>query len=85
MLNCEYCDYFKTLHLAADSDKKTSACEFTGFIFTRDVNDLDIEPPCSNISYQSYLEKCHKNKVSKGIENGILYTKNNDKETKIGA
>ena len=72
MLNCEYCDYFKTLHLSSEGDKKTSACEFTGFVFTRDVNDLDIEPPCSNVSYQSYLER-QKSKGSKTHENGILY------------
>lgn len=84
MLNCEYCDYFKSLHLA-DNDKKTSACEFTGFIFTKDVNDLDIEPPCSNMSYQSYLDRISNNKKSKTAENGILYTKNIDNETKIGA
>lgn len=84
MLNCEYCDYYKMLHHPSDSTKKTAACEFTNFIFTRDVNDLDIEPPCSNMSYQAYLDRINnKNEKSKG--NCIQYTINNENSEKIGA
>lgn len=86
MLNCEYCDYFKMLHHSLETkDKKASACEFTGFVFTRDVSEMDIEPPCSTMSYQTYLERCQNSKNEKAYENGILYTKDNENATKIGA
>jgi len=83
MLNCEYCDYFK-MHHHSDNKLKTAACEFTNFIFTRDVSEYDIEPPCSNMSYQTYLER-QNNKNEKPKENCIQYTINKENSEKIGA
>lgn len=84
MLNCEYCDYFKMLHHSSDNNSKTAACEFSNFIFTRDVGEYDIEPPCSNMSYQTYLDRIN-NKNEKAKGNCIQYTINKENSEKIGA
>lgn len=64
MLQCEYCDYYREVRKSSGAMGKTeSLCEFTGFVFTRDVNELNIEHPCSLVSYRTYLERNKKAEV----------------------
>lgn len=52
MLNCELCNYFKTVDLK-NSGKQVGVCEFTGFVFQKNVQDYEIEYPC----YQEQLNE----------------------------
>lgn len=45
MLNCELCNYLKTMNLKG-SNKKISVCEYTDFVFRKNIEDYDIEYPC---------------------------------------
>lgn len=63
MLQCEYCDYHKTLPESSESNGKVkSVCKFTEFIFAGDITELNIEHPCSDVSYQTYIKKEEKAK-----------------------
>lgn len=56
MLNCDLCDYYS--ELPAREDGRTLAqCAFSGVTFTEDVRRLDIEYPCSGLSYETYLSR----------------------------
>ncbi|MEL7657135.1 MAG: hypothetical protein AAGU75_14655 [Bacillota bacterium] len=57
MLSCKYCDYYEELKTKSEGGKdKVSVCQFTDFIFTKDVEAMDIEYPCKNMSFQDYLD-----------------------------
>ncbi len=62
MLNCKYCNYFKSASEAgealsrfgctnfsmADSGEPTGICDYTGVVFDREIEELDIEYPCNS-------------------------------------
>lgn len=51
MLNCELCNYLKTKDSKSSNESKC-VCEFTGFVFHKNIEDYDIEiHPCYD--YQS--------------------------------
>ena len=56
MLNCKDCDYYRAIP-EKDFGEDLSACDLSDMLFLSDVEDLDIEYPCRNISYNDYLQK----------------------------
>lgn len=48
MLNCEYCDYLKRSNSRNESGIGQCMCELTGFVFYKNIEDYEIEYPCSN-------------------------------------
>lgn len=67
MLECKLCNYYKTLSGHSCSNADVSKCEFTGTSFFGDVENFDIEYPCKNISYMSYLNKASEIKSNVNI------------------
>lgn len=51
MLNCESCDYYKKLGCQG----KCGMCQFTGVIFSKDPEEMEMEYPCAGVSYATYL------------------------------
>lgn len=51
MLECKLCDYYKALNGNA------SKCGFTGVLFKDDVENLEMEYPCRNMTYDEYLSR----------------------------
>lgn len=51
MLNCEYCDYYKKLNCQG----KCGMCQFTGVIFSKKPEEMEMEYPCAGVSYAMYL------------------------------
>jgi hypothetical protein len=56
MLLCKYCDYFEEMKKTTESGNEVSVCHFTDHLFMKDVEMLDIEHPCKDVSFQDYLE-----------------------------
>jgi hypothetical protein len=54
MLNCEYCNYYTEEKAKMESE---GSCIFCGYQFQAGDFINDMEYPCSNISYQEYLNK----------------------------
>jgi hypothetical protein len=52
MLNCELCNYFKTINLK-HSNKIIGVCEYTDFVFQKNIEDYEIEYPC----YEAEMNK----------------------------
>ena len=59
MLNCELCDYFKTLNVYNEdgTEKTVLKCEYAGFTFPKSPDVLDIEYPCNTIDYLQNTEE----------------------------
>ena len=55
MLYCKYCDYYSEIKTKPENDEMKSYCELADYVFTSDVEDLEIENPCEGIRYQDYL------------------------------
>lgn len=53
MLNCELCDYYRQLNCQG----KCGMCQFTGVIFTKEPEDMEMEYPCVGVSYAAYLSR----------------------------
>ena len=54
MLHCEYCNYYKVLSVHRNSgEKKTSICEYSSYVFSGEIEDLDMEYPCNSIGKKS--------------------------------
>lgn len=83
MLNCDLCDYYKIISNDENTGEgKAAFCEFSGFIFTKDLWDLDMEYPCRNISYEEYLQRLQKESaMQKDMSNDrkLVHTKSNNK------
>lgn len=87
MLNCNLCDYYREVQNDGKADHgKASFCEFSGFVFNKDLQDLDIEYPCSDISYEQYLsrsdKKQHTHKVERIEDWRFVYAKAHIKPAK---
>ena len=55
-MDCKYCDYLKELKTKfSDSSKNVFVCQFTNYMFTADVETLDMEYPCKDVFYRDYL------------------------------
>lgn len=55
-MDCKYCDYYSELKANANGrNKNVHVCQFTNYMFTADVETLDMEYPCKDMSYQDYL------------------------------
>lgn len=57
MLNCKLCDYYHSLAGENISAPDLAICEFTDLLFLSDVENLDMEYPCSKMSFEAYLRK----------------------------
>lgn len=57
MLNCKMCDYYQPLAGTAASRSHSAKCEFSGVSFLGDVENLEMEYPCSRIHFSDYLRK----------------------------
>ena len=57
MLECKLCDYYKATGSNSASYGETTKCEFTGVLFSKNVETLDMEYPCHGISYDQYLSR----------------------------
>lgn len=59
MLNCELCDYFKTINVYNEdgAEKTILKCEYAGFTFPKTPDELDIEYPCNTVDYLQSPEK----------------------------
>ena len=53
MLNCELCDYYKKLDCAG----KCGTCQFTGVVFAKKPETLEMDYPCAGVSYAAYLSR----------------------------
>jgi hypothetical protein len=84
-MNCEYCDYYcKKQKTAGNTHENVSVCGFTDFVFIGDVTQLDIEYPCKNVSYESYLARIAKNRSTHNeIDWKIIYSKKRAIEEKV--
>ena len=57
MLNCELCDYYKSVDFKTSSSAKC-VCEITGFVFHKAVEDYDMENhPCYNYELNTEFAK----------------------------
>jgi hypothetical protein len=46
-MDCKYCDYFKMMKgLNESSGSENFICEFAGYIFPEDVEEMNMEYPC---------------------------------------
>ena len=64
MLNCELCDYLKSMKLKGSSESK-HMCEFTGFVFHKKFEDYEMENhPCYGYEIVDTLAVVKKNSVS---------------------
>ncbi len=54
-MNCQYCDYYNELKNKA-GDRNAYVCQFTNYIFAADADAMDIEYPCTNVSFQDYVK-----------------------------
>ena len=61
MLYCKYCDYYSEMKAKPESGEMKSYCEFADYVFTSDVEDLEIENPCKGIRYQDYMKSLDQN------------------------
>jgi hypothetical protein len=60
MLNCEWCDYYKTMDFKANGGTKCM-CEVTGFVFHKAVEDYEMENhPCYNYELNVEFEEVKK-------------------------
>ncbi|MFA6807769.1 MAG: hypothetical protein WCR27_02130 [Eubacteriales bacterium] len=58
MLDCKLCNYYKTISYGNNYPEKcTGMCEFTDIVFMEDVENLDIEYPCREMSLADYYNK----------------------------
>jgi hypothetical protein len=55
---CKDCDYYHTLLQNDFSGTDISYCEFSDMLFLDNVDDLDTEYPCKQISFDEYM--CNK-------------------------
>jgi len=64
-MDCKYCDYLKELKTkSSDSSKNVFVCQFTNYMFTTDVETLDMEYPCKDVTYQDYLRAISKSSAA---------------------
>lgn len=86
MLNCELCDYYKSLYKNNEDEyEKISYCEFSGFIFKKEPEEYDIEYPCRNISFDEYATDLSKKQSINQVESidwRFMYLKNHKKPLK---
>lgn len=52
-MDCKLCDYYSSL----GDGSEASMCNFADVLFFRDVERLDMEYPCRNLSYDDYLDR----------------------------
>jgi hypothetical protein len=53
MLNCELCNYYKSLQANNEAgSKNSSVCELVNFTFNKDIEELDIEYPCFDFHFK---------------------------------
>lgn len=52
---CKDCDYYHTLLKNDFSGTNISYCEFSDMLFLDDVDNLDTEYPCKQISFDEYM------------------------------
>lgn len=55
-MDCKLCDYYSSL----GGGSETSMCDFADVLFFGDVEKLDMEYPCRNLSYDDYLDRTSK-------------------------
>ena len=63
MLECKLCDYYKPIGSNSVNLGNAAMCEFSGVIFSGDVEALNMDYPCSGVPYDLYL-----NRKSKVVE-----------------
>lgn len=86
MLNCKLCDYYHSLADQGSSNPHLAKCDFTGLSFIKDVENLDIDYPCGNMSYADYLNKIRMPEVVSNVHKLInddwrlIYLKGHVKE-----
>ncbi len=54
---CKECNYYHALSGDRLSNPNISFCEFSDVLFLEDVDDLQMEYPCKEISFREYLKK----------------------------
>lgn len=54
MLECKLCDYYNAIH---SGHGEAAKCNFTGVLFSENVEMLEMEYPCRNVSYAEYLQR----------------------------
>ena len=60
MLNCELCNYLKTMK-SKNSNESKCICEFTGFVFHKNIEDYDFEiHPCHDYQFSKVSVKQEK-------------------------
>lgn len=72
MLNCKLCDYYHSLSGQGYSDQNLAICEFADLLFFDDVENLDIEYPCSKKNFEDYLQKKTLIKITPHILNKFI-------------
>jgi hypothetical protein len=58
MLNCDLCDYFKMVK--SETGASYGVCEYTGFEFYEDIQDYEIEYPCSDFEVNEDMVEIEK-------------------------
>ncbi|MCX7746719.1 MAG: hypothetical protein N2645_07500 [Clostridia bacterium] len=49
MLYCKYCNYLKKVGSRNESQGPSEfICEFTNYVFTEEIEELNIDYPCNN-------------------------------------
>ncbi len=66
MLNCEYCNYYTD---EKENITSEGSCMFCGYYFQTGDIFSDKEYPCSNISYEDYMNKQKVLQPYRGIYN----------------
>jgi len=56
MLDCKLCNYYQTRNTLT-SENNTAKCEFTGLVFVEDVENMNIDYPCKNVSFAEYQKR----------------------------
>ena len=51
MLDCKLCNYFKSVN-SNSKGVNVCKCELTDFIFNKDIENYEIEAPCSNVNFE---------------------------------
>lgn len=64
MLNCKLCDYYHSLSGEDISVPDLAICDFADLLFLSDVENMDIEYPCSKLSFEAYLQEKPSVKIS---------------------
>lgn len=57
MLDCKLCNYYHSVSEESFPGLNLGICDFSDMLFIEDVENMDIEYPCSKIDYYDYLRK----------------------------